>query len=32
MTLYASRERICMDAVAFFGPEFLLLIQINGQA
>jgi hypothetical protein len=28
----ASWERICMGAVAFFGPEFLLLIQINGQA
>ena len=31
--LYASDlERICICAVRFFGPEFLRLTQINGQA
>ena len=31
--LYASDpERICIRAVRFFGPEFLRLVKINGQA
>ena len=31
--LYASyRERVCICNSSFFGPEFLRLTQINGQA